>query len=112
MDGEKTNSNMGNVASGMPRQYSTVEEIKSFRVDVDALIQRAEKLQIRSAWGHTKLSIVCDFKVFEMLTEAKMWLGKCLEVMGTEFPANLADKAPSNMGAIAGGSDKLNPPIK
>lgn len=75
------------------QKTTTVEEIKAFRVEVDALIQKSEKIVLPYGKAPYILKNTAERKVFEHLTEAKMWLGKCLEAMGTEFPKELADKA-------------------
>ena len=64
----------------------TQEEIHTFRKEIDALIQKAESAQMllmgrEMALVHTKLQ------------EAKMWVGKCLEAMGSELPKEFRDKA-------------------
>lgn len=72
----------------------TTEEIKALRVEVDALIQKANKLDIEVAPEHYGQFVrMPREKVFEHLTEAKMWLGKCLEQMGNKLPAEFADKS-------------------
>lgn len=81
-------------------KYTTVEEIKAFRVEVDALIQKAATLELPynlklGDRAGAKLRDMCTYEVFSALTEAKMWLGKCLEAIGNPFPAELADKAPA-----------------
>ena len=62
------------------------DELRSFRKEIDALIQKAKKAQDprcgrEMALAHTKLQ------------EAKMWVGKCLEAIGSPFPENLRDEA-------------------
>ena len=64
----------------------TPEELHSFRKEIDALIQKARACQTISmsremALVHTKLQ------------EAKMWVGKCLEALGSELPKEFQDKA-------------------
>jgi hypothetical protein len=81
----------GGVVSGSAMQNQTsVEEIKAFRVEVDALIQKSEKIFIGY---NNKLCQFAPEQVFLALIEAKMWLGKCLEAKGNPFPEELADKA-------------------
>jgi hypothetical protein len=69
-----------------------VADIKQFRVDTDALIQRSENYlnAPEKMKGAREMALVRT-----KLQEAKMWLGKVLEAAGTPFPAELADKAPS-----------------
>ncbi len=90
---------MEGTTNGVRATISTVEEIKAFRVDVDALIQRASILSIDTTNGSTMLGGVSTHNVYIHLIEAKMWLGKCLEAMGNPFPAELADKSTSDTTA-------------
>lgn len=65
-----------------------VEDIKTFRKEIDANINKAEAyLATPSNYGR-EMSLVRT-----KLQEAKMWAGKVLEVVGNPFPAELADKA-------------------
>ena len=68
------------------------QQLHEFRKEIDALIQKANKgrqgykpgenVYVREmSLAHTKLQ------------EAKMWVGKCLEALGTPFPKELRDKA-------------------
>ena len=67
-----------------------VADVKDFRVQIDAAIQRSEKwLNIPQRYGQREMSLVRT-----KLQEAKMWAGKILEVAGNPFPAELSDKAP------------------
>ncbi len=78
----------------MTQKYATVEEIKAFRVEIDALIQKSTDLNVNYGAGMWHSKFRPDNEVHAHLIEAKMWLGKCLEAMGNPFPAELADKAP------------------
>lgn len=89
-------SPLGSVGAAIGAQTQslmTVEEIKAFRVEVDALIEKSLKIVLPYGNGVYLLKKLCEEKVFEHLTEAKMWLGKCLEASGNPFPAELADKS-------------------
>lgn len=79
---------------GSARRYATVEEIKAFRVEVDALIQKSAELNVNYGVGMWQSKYQPDQELHVHLIEAKMALGKCLEAMGNPFPAELADKAP------------------
>ena len=64
----------------------TSEELHTFRKEIDALIQKAKASQDprcgrEMALAHTKLQ------------EAKMWVGKCLEAIGSELPEEFQDRA-------------------
>ncbi len=63
----------------------TQAELHAFRKEIDALIQKAGRsistIGRPMALAHTKLQ------------EAKMWVGKCLEAMGSELPEEFRDKA-------------------
>lgn len=66
-----------------------VADIKDFRVQIDASVQRAETWLAKPRGnGAREMSLVRT-----KLQEAKMWAGKVLEVAGNPFPAELADKA-------------------
>lgn len=61
------------------------DELHTFRKEIDALIQKAKKVQDHRcgremALAHTKLQ------------EAKMWVGKCLEAIGSELPEEFRDR--------------------
>lgn len=62
----------------------TIADVKDFRKSVDALIQKVEA----DFSGSRELSLVKT-----KLEEAKMWAGKELANLGSEYPAELADKA-------------------
>jgi hypothetical protein len=62
----------------------TVEAVKTFRKDIDALVQRLDT----EFDGSRALSLVKT-----KLEEAKMWAGKELGNLGQELPAEYADKA-------------------
>lgn len=78
-----------------PEEFAAfVADIKSFRVEIDASIQRAEKWSGQpQRYGFREMALVRT-----KLQEAKMWAGKILEVAGNPFPAELADKAPTPSG--------------
>ena len=67
-----------------------VSDIKDFRKQIDASIQRAE-VYLDAPFkmkGAREMALVRT-----KLQEAKMWAGKILDVAGNPFPAELADKA-------------------
>jgi len=71
-----------------------VVEIKAFRKEIDANIQKAEAML--AVYPKEILHISCAREIALVRTklqEAKMWAGKILEVLGNPFPAELADKA-------------------
>ena len=66
-----------------------VTTIKEFRKEIDALIQKADRL-----WKPDELAYHRQMGLVKTkLEEAKMWAGKVLEAVGNPFPAELADKA-------------------
>lgn len=69
-------------------QEGFVLGIKEFRKEIDALIQKSDKLWIPDAVYHRQMGLVKT-----KLEEAKMWAGKVLEAVGNPFPPELADKA-------------------
>lgn len=67
----------------------TNEEIHEFRKEIDALIVKAE-----SDITPEKPPYIREMSLVRTkLQEAKMWAGKCLEVAGSPFPKELADKS-------------------
>jgi hypothetical protein len=73
---------------------SYIAEIKEFRREIDANIQKAEKMLevYPTELQHTSCAREIAL-VRTKLQEAKMWAGKILEVLGSPFPPELADKA-------------------
>ncbi len=104
---ESTNQTCSDV-SLQTKVYTTKDEIKAFRVEVDALIQKAHALNVNYTNGKWCSKLEPDAEVYVHLIEAKMWLGKCLEAMGNEFPAELADKATISAEKFSG-QDGLTP---
>lgn len=71
-----------------------IAEVKQFRKEIDANIQKAETML--DPYPVEVLHISCARElalVRTKLQEAKMWAGKILEVLGNPFPPELADKA-------------------
>lgn len=71
-----------------------VAEIKQFRKEIDANIQKAERMLEGYSAEYQTFSCGREISLVRTkLQEAKMWAGKILEVIGNPFPAELADKA-------------------
>lgn len=71
-----------------------VAEIKEFRKEIDANIQKSEAMLERYPAELQHISCGREIAlVHTKLQEAKMWAGKILEVLGNPFPPELADKA-------------------
>ena len=100
---DKELGSVGSVSRG-----PTVEEererlvplIKTFRQEIDALIQRvpphfstSQKSELMFRGYGAPLAIEAYVQVRIHLTNAKMWAGKMLEGLGNPFPPELADKA-------------------
>lgn len=69
----------------------TNEQIHEFRKEIDALIVKAEAdLDPENPKNVYAREMAL---VRTKLQEAKMWCGKCLEVLGSPFPKELADKS-------------------
>lgn len=75
--------------------------LHNFRVQIDACIKQAHYLK-----GGNKEDEIDAYQnemgkkagreiaiVYTKLQEAKMWAGKCLEVLGSELPKEFQDKA-------------------
>ena len=69
-------------------------EVKEFRKEIDANIQKAEAMLAMYPDKFQNISCGREISLVRTkLQEAKMWAGKILEVLGSPFPAELADKA-------------------
>ena len=66
------------------------ETIHNFRVEIDSVIKKAQKLQseIGKEAGGREISLVVT-----KLQEGKMWAGKILEAIGSKLPQEFQDKA-------------------
>lgn len=69
------------------REMTEQEQVKAFRVQADALMVEAKRLAGRFG-GSRAYSLM-----FTHAELAKMYGGKRLEELGSEFPAELADKS-------------------
>lgn len=75
----------------------TNEQLHEFRKQIDACINVCDAEIVP---GAVMMPYVREMDLAKVkLQEAKMWVGKCLEMNGSPFPPDLADKA-----------DQLNPP--
>lgn len=76
---------------------SLIDFIHRLRVDIDACIKTAAV--IKNAPNKEQLFIdqgKCQRELalaYTKLQEAKMWLGKCLEAVGSELPQEYRDEA-------------------
>lgn len=71
-----------------------IAEVKQFRKEIDVNINKAE--QMLTSYPTELQHISCGREISLVRTklqEAKMWAGKILEVLGSPFPKELADKA-------------------
>lgn len=69
-------------------------EVKQFRKEIDANIQKAEEMLAGYPAELRHISCAREIALVRTkLQEAKMWAGKILEVIGSPFPPELADKA-------------------
>ncbi|HDY66728.1 MAG TPA: hypothetical protein ENH85_02935 [Candidatus Scalindua sp.] len=73
-----------------PTSYETA--LHNFRKEIDACIQTAEN-DLSSGESERPEYTREMALVRTKLQEAKMWAGKCLEVIGSPFPKELRDKA-------------------
>lgn len=69
------------------RLKTEVEQVKAFRVQADALMVEAKRLE--DDFGRSRAYSL----MFTHAELSKMYGGKRLEEIGTEFPAELADKS-------------------
>jgi len=72
---------------GPKQEMTEQEQVKAFRVQADKLMVESQRLAKRFG-GSRAYSLM-----FTHAELAKMYGGKRLEEMGTEFPAELADKS-------------------
>ena len=85
----------------MEEQTQLEVGLHDFRKDIDRCIQTAESFKTRISDNEQDSSYLEEKKkmqreislVYTKLQEAKMWAGKCLEAIGTEFPPEYRDKA-------------------
>jgi hypothetical protein len=59
------------------------EEIKALRVELDSILVKVQ----RSSWLRPKDMVEVKLK------ESRHWLGECLKELGSELPAEYADKS-------------------
>ena len=67
------------------------EDMHQFRTEIDANIQKAADVL-----KGEQPALDCARRmqiVHNKLSEAKMWVGKCLEAFGSELPKEFQDKA-------------------
>lgn len=64
------------------------DALHDFRKEIDANIKGAE-LRLKQSPKYAREMALVRTK----LQEAKMWAGKCLEVLGSPFPEELRDEA-------------------
>ncbi len=67
------------------------EDMHEFRKQIDACIQVSEKV-LESEQPAKDCARRMQI-VHNKLSEAKMWVGKCLEAFGSELPEKFRDKA-------------------
>jgi len=82
-------SPLGNGIGAAPQPTTDIQTfLHEFRKQIDACIKVAEGHQTGGLPYGRELALVRT-----KLQEAKMWAGKCLEVWGAPFPADLRDEA-------------------
>lgn len=74
------------------QEMTEQQQVKAFRVRADALMIDAKRLAGRFGGGRAYSLMFTHAEL------AKMYGGKRLEEMGTEFPAELADKSDPGQG--------------
>lgn len=80
-----------------PTKNYTQEQLKALRVQIDACIQVIESEQQNGSEGvdikNYQLHGMSSYQVEIKLREAKMWVGKMMEGMGSELPVEFRDQA-------------------
>ncbi len=66
------------------------EELHDFRKKIDGCIQKIPRIDVHG--GHPIYGRELNIARIK-LQEAKMWVGKCLEQLGSELPKEFRDKA-------------------
>lgn len=80
-----------------PATTFTLEELKTIRVQIDALIQAVNKMGAdESNTSDMNLYFISNHQVDIKLREAKMWVGKMMEAKGSELPPEFRDQAPKS----------------
>ena len=64
--------------------------LHNYRKEIDAMIQKVSKLKEDEVMKPAGREIALSYT---HLQEAKMWLGQALGMLGSELPAQYADKA-------------------
>ena len=78
-----------------PATYKSIDELKALRVQVDAAIQEAEKYgEHEIECKNPTLYGMAHYQAEIKLREAKMWIGKMMEGLGSELPQEFRDQAP------------------
>ena len=72
----------------MPEQTPEMLMVKELRVKVDAVMEEVKGKIKQVPMGQAEMTLS-----WRNLQQAKMWLGKVLEELGSPFPKELADKA-------------------
>lgn len=77
---------------GASQEMNPQDKMHDLRRRIDALIQYASSVKndTRPEYAKGKREIALSYT---KLQEAKMWVGKVLEEMGSELPAQFQDKA-------------------
>lgn len=80
-----------------PEQNPLIQDLHDFRVQIDSCIKIAALFKLQPNQearyvnqGKMQREIAL---LYTKLLEAKMWAGKCLEAIGSPFPAHLRDEA-------------------
>lgn len=78
-----------------PGKYFSIEELKALRVQIDAcqqaIAQDKETHEVEPK--NYELYSRAHYQATTKLLEAKMWVGKMMEGLGSELPPEFRDKA-------------------
>lgn len=70
------------------------EQLHDFRKRIDISIHRAENMIINAESNKEEMPYAHEMGIAcTKLQEAKMWVGKCLEKLGSDLPKEFSDKA-------------------
>lgn len=80
----------------MEEQTQLEKDLHQLRKDIDANIKITKKFKITPEQDCGPDLLKCQREIalaYTKLQEAKMWVGKCLEAVGSPFPEELRDEA-------------------
>ena len=85
------------LTTGIGREMTPLEkDLHQLRKEIDVNIRMAGEYKLERGQDGTKEEVALQREIalaYTKLQEAKMWVGKCLEAIGSELPKEFQDKA-------------------